>query len=314
MRTQSFTSRLLAVITPVLFLVGCGAQQGGLAGGPLSPPLAENAPSAKGASSYVYTCQSESSKPDCLVYANNKIVETITSVKSPRGVAAGKDGLFFMADEGGKDVLVYSAGGKKLMSTLSNGGNAPQDVAVFAEKTGDAVAVANQKTVTYFSAGATKPTRTLKDSAASQGTGVAFDASGNCYFAFQTKSKTAEVNEFKACTGKPTNLKITPGSPYGIAFDASGNLYYTGYMSASRGVYLCSGVKSCAVKWSSFIDPEYLNFDSGFKDLWISDPGEYSLGAYLYQIDIASGKVTKYMNGIGFFNPPTGVAAGPGPL
>jgi len=291
-------------------VAGCGAQQLAPANPSLAAPITSN---AKG-SSYAYTCQSSTSNIDCLVYQGSKTVRTLTKgLKKPLGVAAGKDGLFYIADEAAKDIFVYSAGGAKLVATLSDGSNAPVDVAVY----NDEVAASNKSSLTFFAKGAKKPTLTLKDTGAVEGSGAAFDSAGNCYWSFTTKSG-ASVDEFKGCKGKPVNLNISPGTPYGIAFDGNGNLYYTSYNAAGKGIYACSGVKSCALVFTkiAFIDPQYINFSSDFSDVWIDDPGDYQCYCTgLYGIDVKTGKeVGKILSGLSFFNPPSGVAAGPGPL
>lgn len=294
--------------TALTTIAGCAAQ-------PLAPPSdAAPAPllSPKGAAGFVYTCQNELSVVDCLVYSGQNVVRTITKgLVRPVAAVAGKDGLFYVADESAADVLVFSSGGKKLVAKLTDSGETPNDAAVY----NDAVAVSNQKTLTFFSKGATKPTRTLKDSNAMQGRGAAFDSKGNCYWSFENKSSSAQVDEFKGCAGSPQNLKISGASPYGIAFDAGGNLYFAEYSSPSKGVYRCKGTKSCTLVWSTFVAPQYLNFSKGFADLWVSDPANYQSTAALYEIDIATGKIAATITyGISSLNPPIGIAAGPGPL
>jgi hypothetical protein len=297
--------------TSALLVAGCGAQQLTPANASPSAAIRSN---VNGGTSYAYTCQSESSRIDCLVFKGSKTVRTLTTgLKKPLGVAAGKDGLFYIADAAAKDIFVYSAGGAKLDATLSDGTSEPVDVAVY----NDEVAASNKSSLTFFAKGATKPTLTLKDAAAVQGTGAAFDSAGNCYWSFTTKSG-ASVDEFKGCKGKPTDLEIAPGTPYGIAFDGSGDLYYTSYNAADRGIYACSGVKSCALAYTSlgFVNPQYVTFSSGFTDVWIDDRGNYSCSCSgLFEIDIKTGKeVEKIGNGMSYFDPPSGVAIGPGPL
>jgi hypothetical protein len=310
MQNRKSVALPLSLWASALVLAGCGAQQ-------LTPanalPAASTTSNAK-AASYSYTCQNQTSVVDCLVYQGSKVFRTLTTgLKTPVGVAAGKDGLFYVADQSAKDIFVYTAGGAKLDATLSDGSNAPVDVAVY----NDEVAASNKNTLTFFAKGATKPTLTLKDATALQGSGAAFDSAGNCYWSFRTKSG-ASVDEFKGCKGKPVNLKITPGTPYGIAFDGNGNLYYTGYNAAQRGIYVCSGVKSCALAFTNlgFVNPQYVTFSSDFTDVWIDDPGKY--GCYcsgLYGIDVQTGKeVGRVTSGLTFFDEPSGVAIGPGPL
>jgi len=311
----SVKSPLFAAAAAACALTIAGCNAGGVAptfapNGALSA-TASQAASPDATTAYAYTCQNIGGA-DCLVFKGTKLYKTITSgLQSPVGVAAGKDGHFYVSDQSAKGIVVFSAGGKSLVGTIDDGGNVPVDVAV----SGCALAVANQHSMTYFASGASKPTRTLKDSDQSKGTGAAFDLKGNCYWALVTKSSGAQVDEFKGCKGKRQRLKLGTGSPYGLAFDADGNLWYTSYLSAANGVYKCSGVNSCARVFSSFINPQYINFAGDFKSIWVSDVGNYQYGAALYQIDLSNGKVLKKItNGLSFFNPPTGIAAGPGPL
>jgi streptogramin lyase len=313
MQNLKSVALLFGLGASALLIAGCGAQQLTPAN---APPAAAITSNAKGGTSYAYTCQSESSNIDCLVYQGSKVVRTLAKgLKKPLGVAAGKDGLFYIADESAKDIFVYSAGGAKLVATMSDGSNAPVDVAVY----NDEVAASNKNTLTFFAKGATKPTLTLKDTTAVQGSGAAFDSAGNCYWSFTTKSG-ASVDEFKGCKGNPVTLKVAPGTPYGIAFDGNGNLYYTSYNAADRGIYRCSGVKSCALAFRKikppFVNPQYIQFSSNFADVWIDDPGDYQCYCSgLYEIDVETGKeVGKILAGLSFFNPPSGVAIGPGPL
>lgn len=311
MRNLKSCFLLVSLAASALGVAGCGAQQLG----PAAPPgaaMTKVSSDAKGGASYAYTCQSATSNVDCLVYQGSKIVRTLTKgLKTPLGVAAGKDGLFYIADKSAGDVFVYSAGGAKLVATLNDAGNSPVDVAVY----DDEVVASNKSSLTFFAKGATKPTLTLKDSTAVQGSGAAFDSAGNCYWSFTTKSG-ASVDEFKGCKGKGQDLKITPGHPYGIAFDGSGDLYYTSYEASGAGVYVCAGVESCKLTYKQFIDPQYVNFSSDFSDVWIDDPGDYQCYCSgLYEIDVKTGKeVGKITNSLSFFDPPSGVAVGPGPL
>jgi len=294
-------------------LAGCGGAEG--APSALSPPLNDAAAASAVPArlqSFVFSCQN-GTVFDCLVYTDRgKLLRTLkTDVESPLGVAAGKDGLLYVANEFGDNVLVYSSGGHSLLRELSNGGNVPIDVAVF----NDELAVSNQHAMTIFRPGAMEPTRTLYDPNVLQGSGAAFDAKGNCYWSLVTQTSGTQVDEFIGCKGKPKTLSITPGSPFGIAFDESGNLYYTSFSSQEDGVYRCSGATSCRLIYGQFIDPEYLNFSHGFTDLWINDPGDESSGSAIYEVDVATGKVLeKIISGLSFFNPPTGVAAAPGPF
>jgi len=302
----------LGVVAFAGLLSACGAPAAMPA--TLSPAAGDTAmrsvPAAR-SREFVFTCQN-GTVFDCLIYTEHgKLLRTLTTgVESPLGVAAGRDGLLYVANEFADNVLVYSVGGRSLLHELDNGGNAPIDVAVFH----DEVAVANEHNVTVFKPGATKPTRTLNDPNVLQGSGVAFDAKGNCYWSMSTETSTVQVDEFVGCKGSPTVLNVRPGSPYGIAFDSSGNLYYASYSSSADGVYRCSGTSACKLVYTQFVDPEYLNFSGDFKDLWLNDPGS-SNGSAIDEVDVKTGKTIETItNGLSFFNPPSGVAVAPGPF
>jgi hypothetical protein len=294
-------------------LAGCGASAGtGLTASPPLSALSQTDARQTASHEYIFTCQN-GTVSDCLVYdKRGELVRTLTTdVESPLGVAAGKDGLLYVANAFADNILVYSPGGSSLLHQLDNGGNVPIDVAVF----NDALAVSNEHVLTFFKRGAMKPTRTLHDPNVLQGGGVAFDPSGDCYWEFATNTNASQVDEFVGCKGKPQIVPISPGSPFGMAFDANGNLYYTTFSSAVNGVYRCRGTSSCQQLREKFIAPEYINFSSDFRDLWINDPGNISGGTAIYEVDVASGKVIeKITYGLTFDNPPTGVAAAPGPF
>jgi len=257
---------------------------------------------------FVFTCHNGTSY-ECPVYdAAGRLLRTKKkALVDPQGVAAGSDGLLYVANEGAKNILVYGAGARTLLRSLDDGGNVPVDVAVF----GQTVAASNLHSVTVFRSGATQPSRTLKDAEAFQGSGVAFDPSGNCYWSFTNEQLDAQIDEFVHCKGEPIVVPITEGAPTGLAFDASGNLWYTSVSTQKPGVYRCNGTRRCGIVYSQFENPVYINFSHDFRDLWVDDPGSVAL----YEIDVASGAVVqKITGGLTFDNPPSGVAAAPGPL
>ena len=219
----------------------------------------------------------------------------------PHGLVGGADGRLYVADAS-ETVLVYAAGGKSLLTTISDAPNVPQDVATY----DDELAVANATSLTFFAKGATKPTRTLKDRGMTQGNGVAFDTAGNCYMSVSTPAG-ARVNAFRGCNGKPRELKISGVRPYGLAFDAKNNLYFTSYGGSGLGVYKCARTSKCALLSGQLIEPQYLNFTKDYADLWVDDTGNYQSGASLDEIDATTGKVVaKIVAGISFFDPPDG--------
>lgn len=256
----------------------------------------------------VFTCHNATSY-ECPVYndAGGLLRTKKKALVDPQGVAAGSDGLLYVANEAAKNILVYSAGAKSLLRALDDGGNVPIDVAVF----GETVAASNLHNVTVFSSGATTPSRTLKDANQFQGSGVAFDPSGNCYWSFTNEELHTQVDEFAHCKGAPVVVPVTAGSPTGLAFDGSGNLWYTSGSTQTPGVYRCKGTTQCGIVYNEFQDPVYINFSHDFHELWVDDPGS----AALYEIDVATGNVVQEITtGLSFDNTPAGVAAAPGPL
>jgi hypothetical protein len=298
------------LLSIVAVFTACGSAERSAPSPPL--PLAglrRDAQSLAAKRNVVFTCQNGLAY-ECRVYdeTGNLLRTKKRNLVDPQGVVAGSDGLLYVANEGAKNVLVYAAGGHKLLRTLDDGGNVPLDVAVF----GRTVAAANQHNVTVFLAGATTPSRTLTDSNVLQGSGVAFDPSGNCYWSFASDTGGTQLDEFVGCNGSPITVPITAGSPDGLAFDGSGNLWYTSFSSLKgAGIYRCKGVGKCRIAFDQFQDAVYINFSHDFHDLWVDDRGS----AALYEVDVKTGQIVEQITeGLSGSNPPVGVAAAPGPL
>ena len=121
-----------AVAASALTIAGCNAS--GVAP-TLAPNGAASAKAGRAASpdattTYAYTCQNIGTA-DCLVFKGTKLYKTIKNgLQSPLGVSAGKDGLFYVADQAAQAIVVFSAGGKSLVGTIDDGGNVPVDGAV----------------------------------------------------------------------------------------------------------------------------------------------------------------------------------------
>lgn len=256
----------------------------------------------------MFTCQNALAY-ECRVYnSTGHLLRTKRKeLVDPQGVAAGSDGLLYVANEGARNVLVYTAAARAILHALDNGGNVPIDVAVI----GQTVAASNLHNVTVFRPGATEPSRTLKDANVFQGSGIAFDPSGNCFWSFTNEQLHPQVDEFAGCKGKPVTVPITEGSATGLAFDGKGNLWYTSSSTQKPGVYRCKGTRQCGIAFNEFEDPTYINFSHDFRHLWVADPGSNAL----FEIDVANGNVVQEITaGLTFDNPPAGVAAAPGPL
>jgi len=289
-------------------VAGCGSNRTGatLPSEPLA--LMRSGTTTPAKHEFVFTCQSALAY-ECRVYNGDGLLLRTKKKElvDPRAVAAGGDGLLYVANEGARNVLVYTAGARKLLRALDDGGNVPLDVAVF----GQTVVTSNLHNATVFLPGATKPSRTLTDQNVLQGSGVAFDPSGNCFWSFTNEQSMAQVDEFTGCKGKPIAVPISAGSPQSMAFDGKGNLWYTSLSTRGPGVYRCTGTSGCQIVYDEFANPSNINFSRDFRDLWVNDPGSGSL----YEVDVASGKIVQRITaGLTSANPPAGVASAPGPL
>jgi len=306
-RPLGFTFVLAAAVA----LASCSAGDRGTAFGAdfLSSALQRDAGESATAK-VVYSCQAVDSICDVL-NPNGKILKTLTSangLNGPEGTSVDPSGNWYIANANAGNILKFSAKGAALLSTLDDSGAQPIDVAV----AGKTVAVANlsgpnslSASVSVYLNGGTTAARTLTDSAAAEGVGVAFDSKGNCYWSFKLANTHGQIDEFTGCNGAPQNLGITTGLAGGLAFDGKDNLFY---VDRTVGVYSCSGVTSCGARFTGFSQPFDINFDKRWKNLWVSDIA----AANIREIDIATGSVVRSF-GFEPSDPPFGVAAAPGP-
>jgi DNA-binding beta-propeller fold protein YncE len=257
------------------------------------------------ATTYIYACQPYTS--DCLVYdANGNLLKTVSKhTDEPLGITADPDGNLYVAREDTEEVAVYSPGMASVSRVLHTGKDVALDVAVH----GETVAVADQHAVTVFEPGATKPSRRLTDPDVLQGSGIAFDSKGNCYWSLVSQTSGGRIDEFAGCAGSPQALAIT-GFPAGLAFDGSDNLYFANdTFDASAGVYKCAGVANCVAVYGQDTNPTFIKFDKGWKDLYVSGMGAPTVT----EISIATGSIVQTISqGLSSSNPPFGIAVGPG--
>ena len=107
-----------------------------------------------------------------------------------------------------------------------NGGNQPQDVAVFGKTVYLIDASYRDPEVQVFANGATSPTSTLSDPSIYQTFAVAVDSSGDVFVSYYSTSGSYSVIEFPGGAMPGTILPMTGSGPDGILVDKSNDLLY----------------------------------------------------------------------------------------
>jgi len=240
-------------------------------------------------------------------------LESITSgISAPQGTVATIGGQWYVTNSGTSTVLVFQYTGSSfpLIKTLEDSGQVPGDVDTNEKQSLVAVSniggsTSNPATISLYAHGSTKPTGTLHASDAVTGVGVALDAKGNCFWSYETAS-AAKMVEFVKCAGSPTAVTVPLTSPGGIAFDGFNNLYYSD--PAAGRVYRCKGVTTCTPFTQLFADAIFINFDQGWKHLWIADFGS----ATIYGLTKAGKTISVTPAVGGTSDPPLGIAPIPG--
>jgi DNA-binding beta-propeller fold protein YncE len=162
--------------------------------------------------------------------------------------------------------------------------------------------------VELYAHGSTTPTGTLGVTGTAYGLGIAFDRGGNCYWSYDTAPLgPGNIVEFPKCRGSAKPI-ATVGVAAGLAFNEANDLFYVDQQAGT--VNRCSGNTSCHVLASGFSAPWGMNFDAGWKHLWLTDFGT----ATIYALNPKTGAIlsTTPAEG-GASNPPFGIAAAPGP-
>ncbi len=243
-------------------------------------------------------------------------VETLKQgVSSPQGTMATVNGWWYVANGGASNVLVYLSKKQgpqiKKDMTLNDPGQFPANVYVKPDRR--LVAVSNASTnsggagsVSVYLDRQKNPARTLTyGSDPLQGTGVAIDHQGNCYWAFNDpNTNNGSIVEFAGCHGSGTIVISGLFNAQGITFDQQGNLYY---IDQPSGVYKCEKTSNCQKFPTVFDLPINMNFDHKDKLLWVADAG-----GYIDAVDPQTGVKVFTMQVGGPTNPPFGIAPAPG--
>jgi DNA-binding beta-propeller fold protein YncE len=257
---------------------------------------------------------------DLAIYERNGLsitfFETLrTGVSAPQGTKATINGWWYVANSGHSNVLVYRStnhGPTGPVTTLDDYGELPSNVDVIPSRR--LVAVSNYSTVgkgagsvsVYLDRQA-EPSRILTyGSDPLQGTGVAIDHHGNCYWSFNdANTKNGSIVEFNGCNGNGTMVVPVIASSAGLTFDQHGDLYY---VDQTSGIYKCKGTSNCVLFATGFGLPVNINFDLKQKHLWVADAT-----GYIDAVDSKTGEILYKTPAIGGpTDPPFGIAPAPG--
>jgi hypothetical protein len=237
-----------------------------------------------------------------------------SGIVAPMGTVTTPDGLWYVANSGKSNILVYQttpSGPRGPVATLLDGEEVPVNVAATLNR--KLVVVSNVSTtgsgggsMSVYSNQRRKPLHVLSYGAdALQGEGVAI-SKGNCYWSFNDpKNSAGSIVEFAGCKGNGTLVQSGILKAGGIAFDQKGNLYY---VDQSTGIYKCNGTSQCVLFAVGFGVPVNINFDPGYKNLWVADAA-----GYIDAVNASSGVIEYTREAIGgSTDPPFGIAPSSG--
>jgi hypothetical protein len=245
-----------------------------------------------------------------------RFFETLRNgVSAPQGTVATKNGLWYIANGGHSNILIYRSserGPTGPIATLEDTGAFPTNVGVTPSRR--IVAVSNYTTVSggagsvsIYLNGHAEPARILhygKDRI--EGSGVAIDRRENCFWSFNDPAThSGSIVEFAGCKAKGSVVVPTIVSAGGIAFDQHGNLYY---VDRTAGIYKCKRTSQCALFATGFGLPVNINFDARHTHLWVADAS-----GYIDAVDPATGRIVSHTAAEGgSTDPPYGIAPAPG--
>jgi hypothetical protein len=282
-------------------------------GGPLAHPLSKGA---------LYDAHYYHN--DAGIYQKNgtslEFVGSLGGLINPQGVAttrtnyltlSSQSGLLLIANTGASNVPIYVSTPKGPigpLETLDDSGQWPVDVD--ASRRAGIIAVSNYTTtegsagsVSIYADGATSPTSMLRIRGNVQGVGIVIDRHGNCLWSYNDYSSGhARIAKFTNCAGHGKVIASGFGYAGGLTVDRYDNLYY---IDQQIGVFKCEGETNCKLLNDGFTVPMFLNFDSKWENLWVSDAS-----GYIWAIDPNTGEALS-STPTGDGDPPYGVAPAP---
>lgn len=309
---------LMAIVA--LSLTGCSMR--GAAPGPIVARGASVFEQPDAIGSWLYACAPKSNACDAFKVSGTKLTyaKTVTaSMAIPEGGVATVAGDWYQSEQAAADIQVFashSTGPTGPIATLSDPSARPLDVAI--DSAAKIVAVSDvfannggPGDLAIYKNGATSPSSRLSytiTGGSVAGFGAAIDKSGDCFWSLNDlKNIVGDIVKFSKCAGKGALIASTAkfDAMGGLTFDKAGDLFY---IDQFKGVYKCSGIKSCKLLKGGFNSPANIRFDSGWKHLWVTDNGAGTIVA----LNPATGAIestTKAHTG-----PYAGLALAPGPL
>ena len=286
----------------------------GIIGGPLAHPLSKGA---------LYDAHYYHN--DAGIYQKDgtslTFVGALPGLLNPQGIGtvrgnyltlSASSGLLLIANTGASNIPIYESTAKGPIGpieTLEDPGQFPGDVD--ASKRAGIIAVSNISTtaaswagsVSVYANGSQYPTATLTVPGLVEGVGIVIDSHGNCLWSYNDYTGgIAKIAKFTNCAGKGKVVAGGFGYAGGLTVDREDNLYY---IDQQTGVFKCQGEMNCSVLASGFEVPMFLNFDSKWTNLWVSDGS-----GYIWAIDPNTGQVLS-STPTGTSDPPYGIAPAP---
>ena len=212
-------------------------------------------------------------------------VETLKQgVSSPQGTMATVNGWWYVANGGASNVLVYLSKKQgpqiKKDMTLNDPGQFPANVYVKPNRR--LVAVSNASTnsggagsVSVYLDRQKNPARTLTyGSDPLQGTGVAIDHQGNCYWAFNDpNTNNGSIVEFAGCQRQRHDRHIRDSSTFRGSHSTSRATSITSI--SLRALQVREDLELPRIVPDRLRLPINMNFDHKDKLLWVADAGGY---------------------------------------
>ena len=167
---------------------------------------------------------------------SGRTLDDLSGFQTPQGLASDAKGNLYIADEGNNRIQIYSAGFKGKPTTLSDPGQYPNSVATF--EGGKSVAAVNLYTTSFGPGSITIYTNDvagapITNRKISQALFAAFDAKGNLYVDFSTKSGCPCIARIANATkgGAKLTMHTTSNSisPAGIQVTNTGQIAILDY-------------------------------------------------------------------------------------